>query len=137
MRQWVLDYMNAWKEKGGYEFMVFASGGGFWGQIPWGVDPSDAPKYQGHLDFIKRNPVWWDIAWHPDPPTFSKWGRQGIVASGLKANMAGSRPVVYDIRGRRLLQECHYAHGLKAPGVYLKRIEHSGGWEYRKNAEIY
>jgi len=60
MYGWVLDYMEGWRENGGNEFMVFSSGGGFWGQIPWGVDKMEAPKYRGHYDFIMNNPVWWE-----------------------------------------------------------------------------
>ncbi|MDG5816996.1 carbohydrate binding domain-containing protein [Chitinispirillales bacterium ANBcel5] len=60
MREFVNIYMDTWRANGGDEFMVFGSGGGFWGQIPWGVDPAVAPKYQGHNDFIDANPIWWD-----------------------------------------------------------------------------
>lgn len=58
MYDWVKKYMNLWREYGGEEFMVFASGGGFWGQIPWGVKPLEAPKYRAHYDYISDNPIW-------------------------------------------------------------------------------
>ncbi len=60
MYDWVMRYLRIWKEKGGDEFMVFASGGGFWGQIPWGMNAMDAPKYKARYDFIMQNPLWWD-----------------------------------------------------------------------------
>jgi hypothetical protein len=135
MRQWVLDYMNAWKENGGDEFMVFTSGGGFWGQIPWGVDPSDAPKYQGHLDFIKQNPVWWDVPWNPDATT-AKMNGHGVLSAELEPYMAHDLPVmIYDMRGRRLVWNSRRFHALQAPGVYLTPLP-VAGQVFRKNLKM-
>lgn len=97
MRDWVLQYMNLWKENGGHEFMVFASGGDFWGQIPWGTAPTEAPKYMGHYEFITQNPIWWDepqLRARPLVPTCH------IVSPAT----AGA---VYDIAGRLLISSPH------------------------------
>ncbi len=98
MRDWVLEYMRLWKENGGHEFMVFASGGGFWGQIPWGVEPMDAPKYAGHYEFIAQNPIWWD-----EPQLRA----QPLVPASHIVSSARTG-AVYDIAGRLLRLSPHW-----------------------------
>ncbi|MBD3422004.1 MAG: hypothetical protein GF398_17975 [Chitinivibrionales bacterium] len=119
MRQWVLDYMKGWKENGGDEFMVFASGGGFWGQIPWDVAPEQAPKYQGHLEFIDQNPVWWEQPWSavgvlPYADLHEPGGRILHNQLGLAV------PVLYDLRGRLVGMSRQNRVSLPR-GIFLKK----------------
>lgn len=65
MKELYLNDLKSWKKAGGKLFVTFASMGQYnkWGS--WGLienidqDPETAPKYQGAMEFIKKNPVWW------------------------------------------------------------------------------
>ena len=65
MKALYLDDLTGWKKAGGKLFVTFSSMGlynkwGSWGLLEYmGQDPATAPKYQGVLEFIEKNPAWW------------------------------------------------------------------------------
>lgn len=97
MKEWVKKYHTAWKNNGGDEFAVFSSGGGFWGQIPWGTPPMEAPKYAGRYEWIQENTKWWT-----DKPI--DW--TGIAEPGayrvVPMNRTTARGRLFTIQGRAL-----------------------------------
>ncbi len=56
--------LNSWKEAGGSLFVHFVDVSGFskwgsWGALEY-VEQKDSPKYNALMDFIDRNPCWWN-----------------------------------------------------------------------------
>jgi len=56
--------LNSWKQAGGSLFMHFVDVGGFskwgsWGALEY-VEQKGSPKYDALMDFIDKNPCWWD-----------------------------------------------------------------------------
>ncbi len=77
MRTLYEKYLTMWKNEGGELLCLyhFAGGWGRWGY--WGLmehqgDPlAVAPKYEGALDFMSANPLWWQDPWPVDEPSLS------------------------------------------------------------------
>jgi len=65
MKELYLNDLKSWKKAGGKLFVTFSSMGlynkwGSWGLLEYiDQEPETAPKYQGVMEFIKKNPMWW------------------------------------------------------------------------------
>ena len=59
-------HLRDWKAAGGNLYTMYNSMGAHTKFGSWGLlenesqEPSEAPKYQGVLEFIKENPKWWN-----------------------------------------------------------------------------
>jgi len=68
MKQLYLGYLAGWKQSGGTMMAIFSSTGryskwGSWGIMEYHGQPiADAPKYQAVIEFLEKNPKWWQVA---------------------------------------------------------------------------